>query len=144
MSTVGNISKLQTLFEYLDTLTQRADQTQLETKLNELDITVDDLAEYVHFENEQYCRNLIKKSEHYYALLLCWRSGHRTPIHNHPNAVCVPPRFELMGIAAYDRPFPDYPHLELDESEIAVCFQDSDGPVHLVNAETVEYETTGC
>lgn len=87
MTTVGNISKMQTLFDYLDNLTQRAVQLQLEEKLKEIDITVDDVAEYIHFENNQYCRNLIRKGEHFHVLLLCWRSGHRTPIHNHPNAV---------------------------------------------------------
>ncbi len=57
--------------------------------------------------------------------------------------VYLPPRFEVAGVAAFDGPFPEYPHLDLDESEIAVCLHDSDGPAHLVIAETVEYEVTG-
>ncbi len=56
--------------------------------------------------------------------------------------VQLPPRFEALGIAAYDKPFPDYPNLELDDGEIAVCFQDSDDAVYLVIAEAVEYAKT--
>ena len=80
-------TKMQTLFDYLDGLTERADEQALGSVMRGLDITVDDVAEFVHFEDDQYARNLIRGGEHYNALLLCWRSGQRTPIHNHPGAV---------------------------------------------------------
>lgn len=54
--------------------------------------------------------------------------------------VHLPPRFEIAGIAAYDCPFPDYPQLALNIGEIAFGFQDSNSCVHLVIAESVEYE----
>lgn len=86
MPTNGRI-RIQPLLDYLDGLAGQADQQKLEAVLNDLDITVADVAEFVHFEDSQYARNLIQGSEHYHALLLCWRSGQRTPIHNHPGAV---------------------------------------------------------
>lgn len=54
--------------------------------------------------------------------------------------VNLPPRFEIAGIGAYDCPFPDYPHVELEVGEIAIGFQDSESRVHLVVAESVAYE----
>ena len=75
------------VFEYLDGLSRRAEEETLGRLLRELDIAVSDVKDFVHFDERQYCRNLIRGSEHYQALLLCWRSGHRTPIHNHPGAV---------------------------------------------------------
>jgi hypothetical protein len=53
--------------------------------------------------------------------------------------VHLPPRFELVGIAAFDGPFHDYPHLELNTGEFAFAFQGSDNWVHLVIAESVNY-----
>lgn len=52
------------------------------------------------------------------------------------------PRFDVAAIAAYDKPFPDYPQLQLDDGEIAVAFQESLGAVYLVTAESVEYVKT--
>ncbi|MCH7703146.1 MAG: hypothetical protein IID37_15820 [Planctomycetes bacterium] len=80
-------AKIKPLFDYLDALTGQADQQKLGTVLEELDISVEDLAEFVHFDDGHYARNLLRGGQHYHALLLCWRSGHRTPIHNHPDAV---------------------------------------------------------
>lgn len=54
--------------------------------------------------------------------------------------VHLPPRFDVMGMAAYDRSFPDYPHLKLGDGELAVAFQESCGAVYVVTAESVEYE----
>ena len=49
-------------------------------------------------------------------------------------------RFELVGVGAYDCPFPDYPHLNLKDDEIAVGFQDSESRVLLVIAKSLTYE----
>lgn len=75
------------LLDYLDGLTGRADEQKLGAVLRDLDITVGDVSEFVQFEDGHYARNLIRGNEHYHALLLCWRSGQRTPVHNHPGAV---------------------------------------------------------
>lgn len=80
-------AKMKPLYDYLDGLTGQADQQKLGAVLGQLDLSVEDLAEFVHFEEGHYARNLLRAGEHYHALLLCWRSGQRTPIHNHPDAV---------------------------------------------------------
>lgn len=57
--------------------------------------------------------------------------------------VLLPVRFRIAAVAAYDSPFPDCPHLELDAGEIAIAFQDADSHVHVIVAEAVQYEIEG-
>lgn len=80
--------KLGPLFDYLDSLTQRAPIGDLERWLVGLDLDVKDVADYVRFSDQGYLRNLIGDGEHYHALLMCWRSGQRSPIHNHAGSTC--------------------------------------------------------
>ena len=53
--------------------------------------------------------------------------------------VYLPPRFVIIGVGLYNRPFPDYPHLELADGQIAFAAQDSESHVHLIVAEHVTY-----
>ncbi len=81
-------SKLSELIEYLDGLTERAPLNVLERLLRQLDIQVEDVAEYVQFNEKNYRRNLVRGGEWYHLLVLCWRSGQRSPIHNHAQSTC--------------------------------------------------------
>jgi len=80
--------KLDSLLEYLDGLTARATVQELDTLLNELDVTIDDLGDFVRFGTTQYLRHLVSDGEWYHLLVLCWRSGQRSPIHNHAESTC--------------------------------------------------------
>ena len=51
-------------------------------------LSADDLAEYLVFNPEHYVRNLLHNGPDYQALVLCWRNGHRSPIHNHRGSRC--------------------------------------------------------
>ena len=51
-------------------------------------ITLDDLAAYLIFRPERYVRNLLHAGPAYQALVLCWRNGQRSPIHNHRGSNC--------------------------------------------------------
>ena len=53
--------------------------------------------------------------------------------------VSLQPRFELSGVALYDKQFHDYPSLCLETDEIALALHDSEGHVHLVVAESLDY-----
>ena len=46
-------------------------------------LTLDDVAGHLVFRYEHYVRNLLHNGPGYQALVLCWRNGHRSPIHNH-------------------------------------------------------------
>jgi cysteine dioxygenase len=56
------------------------------------------------FAERKYARNLIARSEHAELLLLCWRSGQRTPIHDHGGSVGVVTVFEgLLTETMFER-----------------------------------------
>jgi len=82
--------KLAPLIAYLDSLTdERADVQRLSEALAQLEgLTVDDLKDYAVFDEMEYRRNLICESPMYELLLLTWRSGQRSPIHDHAKSVC--------------------------------------------------------
>jgi cysteine dioxygenase len=80
--------KLVPLVDYLDGLTARAPLAGLEERLRALPITVADVADYVRFKEDHYLRNLVSGGPWYHLLVICWRSGQRSPIHNHAESTC--------------------------------------------------------
>ena len=82
------VGKLGTLIEYLDGLTSRAPVAELKRRLAGLDLKVADVADYVHFGQDRYLRNLVHEGDWYHVLVICWRSGQRSPIHNHAGSTC--------------------------------------------------------
>jgi len=46
------------------------------------------LFEHVRFDETTYCRNRLYRSEFVDLLLLCWRPGQRTPLHDHAGSRC--------------------------------------------------------
>lgn len=79
---------LQTLVTYLNMLTARTPVEDLRARLTNLDITVEDVSEWVRFGQGNYLRNLVCAGSFYHLLVLCWRSGQRSPIHNHAGSTC--------------------------------------------------------
>ena len=59
-------------------------------ELNELiaraTITSDELKPYLGFKTGNYSRHLVMKNEFVEMLVLCWKPGQRTPIHDHNGA----------------------------------------------------------
>jgi len=51
-------------------------------------LSADALTEYLVFNPDRYVRNLLHNGREYQALVLCWRNGHRSPIHNHRGSRC--------------------------------------------------------
>jgi cysteine dioxygenase len=48
-----------------------------------------DLADVIGFDDACYRRTIIHSRPHYQVLVLCWRSGQRSPIHDHRGSNCV-------------------------------------------------------
>lgn len=88
MSTASLSKPIQQLVDFLATLTQRATIEELGRFLTELDITSKDLEPYTIFGDPSYRRNMIRENEWYELLCICWRSGQRSPIHNHAGSTC--------------------------------------------------------
>jgi cysteine dioxygenase len=68
---------------------QRADLAVLQRLLTESHVTLDDLRGYLRFADDCYRRNLVAESPWFNLLVLCWKSGQRSPIHDHAQSVCA-------------------------------------------------------
>lgn len=80
--------KLAPLIAYLDGLSSRAPAEQVEARMRDADVSLDDVSEFVRFGERNYLRNLMKDGPWYHLLVMCWRSGQRSPIHNHDRSTC--------------------------------------------------------
>ncbi len=88
MSSSSLPPKLRPLVDYLDTLTGRASLERLQELLAASNATLDDVRDFVRFDTPHYQRNLVAVGPWYEILVICWRSGQRSPIHNHAQSTC--------------------------------------------------------
>ena len=72
----------------LDTYAERVPLDELTAMLRRLDIGLEDVRPCVRFGDERYQRNLLRAGPAYHALILCWRNGQRSPIHDHRGSSC--------------------------------------------------------
>ncbi|RYG44306.1 hypothetical protein EON79_15170 [bacterium] len=73
----------------LETLLRSSkDFAQAERILSQFVPTAAELAPYANFSNDRYCRNLIHRSERFELLLLCWKPGQSSPVHDHRYSWC--------------------------------------------------------
>lgn len=79
---------LNELRQKLDALNEPVQVNILHDWLVDLETDTDELAEHIQFSDDHYVRNYICGSEQYHMLALCWRSGQRSPIHNHKGSIC--------------------------------------------------------
>jgi cysteine dioxygenase len=88
--TVASIpTALQPIVRYLDCLTGRAPLPELSMLLKQTDLRLEDLRECARFDDQHYCRNLVSGGPWYDLLVICWRSGQRSPIHDHAGSSCA-------------------------------------------------------
>jgi cysteine dioxygenase len=57
--------------------------------LSRLDLDPDGLDGWAEFDDRSYRRVSVRRGEHYEALVLGWRSGQGSPIHDHCGSSCV-------------------------------------------------------
>jgi cysteine dioxygenase len=63
--------------------------SELLAALEDLRLGHEDLIEAIGFDEACYRRTIIHSRPHYQVLVLCWRSGQRSPIHDHRGSNCV-------------------------------------------------------
>ena len=80
---------LRPLLDDLDQLGEPADLAALRRLMEALRITRADLKDVCIFQDERYRRNMIRRTDFYELVCLCWRSGQRTPIHDHLGSACA-------------------------------------------------------
>src|SRR5438552_257958 len=76
------------LFVFLDELDERAGLDRLTSELQELEVDCSDVSEFVRFSDRGYMRNLVRAGDWYNVLVLCWKNGQRSPIHDHAGSTC--------------------------------------------------------
>lgn len=82
-------AKLAPLLRSLEALTSRAPIELLRAELERLDISRADLGGACRFADDKYRRNIMRRTERYELVALCWRPGQRTPIHDHAGSTCA-------------------------------------------------------
>ncbi len=85
---VVGMHNINELVSWLKNFNQRVDLDELKSRLEDDTISADLLAEYTHFSDERYSRNLLAHGPQFYALVLCWKPGQASPIHDHKGASC--------------------------------------------------------
>ncbi|MBX7145577.1 MAG: cysteine dioxygenase family protein [Oligoflexia bacterium] len=80
--------KLRPLKSYLDSLKQSVELDTLGQVLRECEVTAQDVQSACLFCDEHYQRNLIAQSAWYDLLVLCWKPGQASLIHDHANSRC--------------------------------------------------------
>ena len=79
------------LDQFLARLDEHRDQIPVETlvkELESLEIDWEILNSFLRYHPERYQRNLLRMGDSYHALLLCWKAGQRSPIHDHRGSHC--------------------------------------------------------
>src|SRR5262245_2954338 len=84
MSSLG----FDSLCRYLDGLRGRAPLEELLAELARHELSCEDVPNHPDFSSRHYARNLVRASDWYYLLVLCWRNGQRSPIHDHAGSTC--------------------------------------------------------
>lgn len=61
---------------------------QIRSLLQTLSLYAHELTSFERFNDTSYCRNRIFRNDLVDLLLLCWKPGQRTPIHDHSGSAC--------------------------------------------------------
>lgn len=77
------------LFHLLSSYTDQVPLDVLRDWIEVADFSRTELQRYVHFSAERYQRNLVFNGPAFQALVLCWRNGQRSPIHDHVGSNCA-------------------------------------------------------
>lgn len=107
---------LEEVAEKIRNLSEIPTLDQIKDWFSKLVIRQRDYETYRVFDEKHYARNLIVRSEQAELLMLCWRSGQRTPIHDHGGSIGVILVYEGMmtetmfhrAIEGHVRPYDTY------------------------------------
>lgn len=80
---------LESWFTELDQYRERIPLSVLTDGLKRLRVGFSDVQSFVQFSTERYRRNLMHAGPAYHALVLCWRNGQTSPIHDHRGSSCA-------------------------------------------------------
>ena len=76
------------LIRFMDGLTGPARLEDIERLLREADVDREDMIVACKFSDVNYARNILAKSPWYQLIVICWREGQSSPIHDHGESAC--------------------------------------------------------
>lgn len=79
---------MQSFLGWMDDHEARVPLAELVEALRRLRVTYNDVRHVARFSAQRYQRNLLHSGPGYHALILCWRNGQRSPIHDHRGSSC--------------------------------------------------------
>lgn len=68
---------------------RRIPLVELVHRLRQTRVRYDDVRSVARFGSDRYQRNLLHAGTGFHVLVLCWRSGQRSPIHDHRGSSCA-------------------------------------------------------
>jgi cysteine dioxygenase len=80
--------KVAAFIQVLDRFSERIPLADLTQLLHESEVELSDVHAALGFGRHTYQRNLLHAGPAYHALVLCWRAGQRSPIHDHRGSSC--------------------------------------------------------
>ena len=78
-----DLSSLKSLVAVLESLSSAPGLAQIYEWLEKAEISTEELAPYSGFKEGNYSRHRVCRNKFVEMLVLCWRPGQRTPIHDH-------------------------------------------------------------
>jgi cysteine dioxygenase len=91
------------LAETIEELKQTAKELRLpdlRQMIGNLKLDSSEVLPYIQFTENHYARNLVYRNNHFEVLVLCWRPGQRSPIHDHGSSICTV--YTVDGIMSAD------------------------------------------
>lgn len=73
----------------LQKLTLCRDFASLKSTFALIPVDAGKLSKYIRFDGEDYSRNLVIRTDKFEVLVLCWKAGQKSKIHNHADSNCV-------------------------------------------------------
>jgi cysteine dioxygenase len=95
-----------------------------------LKVNRSEIEPHIHFTEEKYARNLIYKCAHFECLVLCWKPGQRSPIHDHANSICTV--YTVEGLLSADN------YRKMSNGHIRADYAEDFKPGSVLSIQTTE------
>jgi cysteine dioxygenase len=92
--------KLVSAIEELKHRAKEMKMPDLRRFVSDLKVERTEIEPHILFTPERYARNLVFKCPDFECLVLCWRPGQRSPIHDHANSICTV--YTIEGLLSAD------------------------------------------
>ena len=89
-----------------------------------------EIERYIHFTDNRYARNLVYKTTEFECLVLCWRPGQRSPIHDHGTSICTV--YTLEGTLSADN------YIKTANGHIRADYSEDFKPGSVLSIQTTE------